>query len=257
MRCMTTRLYCRKNQRVTLSVLVHGRAFAVCGYAAEEKPSQNDEGERMIELSHWPYIQTISLSGDYKTDITNFLTVNGKQDTASHCISVAKTSEEIAVRFGVDKSMASASALLHDISNVVKPQDMLDYAIKCNWEIDASERKYPFILHQRLSADFARELFGITDPLILSAIRCHSTLKENPSAHDMVLFLADKLSWDQDGTPPFYDAISSALERSLAHASLAYINFVLDNGMILSPHRWLLDAKKWLENQSDFLSVPS
>ena len=125
---------------------------------------------------------------------------------------------------------------------------MLDYAINQNWEIDASEEKHPFLLHQRLSAVFASELFGVNDPLILSAIRCHTTLKENPSAYDMVLFLADKLSWDQDGTPPFYDVVSSALENSLVHASLVYINFVLDNGMILSPHQWLMDAKNWLES---------
>lgn len=79
-------------------------------------------------------------------------------------------------------------------------------------------------------------------------LNCHTTLKKNPSVHDMVLFLVDKLSWDQNGTPPFFDVVTSALEISLAHASLAYINFVLDNGMVLSPHRWLVDAKNWLEN---------
>ncbi len=204
----------------------------------------------MIELSHWSYIRTIPLSGDTETDIMNFLAANGKRGTASHCICVARTSEEIAARFGADQSTASISALLHDSSCVVKPQDMLDYAVQCGWEIDASERKYPFLLHQRLSADFAGALFHVNDPLILSAISCHSTLKENPTVYDMILFLADKLSWDQNGTPPFYDAVSAALDRSLAHAALAYIHFVLENGMILSPHRWLLDAKRWLENES-------
>ncbi len=202
----------------------------------------------MLKLSRWPYIQAISLSGDFKTDITNFLTVNSKQDIASHCVSVAKASEKIAISFGLDETAASTSALLHDISNVVSPQDMLDYGISQNWEIDESEKEYPLLLHQRLSAVFAKELFGVDDPSILSAIRCHTTLKENPSAYDMVLFLADKLSWDWNGTPPFFDVVSSALQISLARASLAYINFVLDNGMILFPHRWMMDAKNWLEN---------
>jgi putative HD superfamily hydrolase of NAD metabolism len=202
----------------------------------------------MLELSHWPYIQTVTFSGELKTDITTLLTENGKGETATHCIAVAKTSEKLAIRFGLDKSAASVSALLHDVSNVVRAQDMLDYAVNHNWELDASEKKYPFLLHQRLSAVFARDLFGINEPIILSAIGVHTTLKENPSAYDMILFLADKLSWDQDGTPPFFDAVSSALDKSLAHASLVYINFILDNGMILSPHRWLMSAKIWLEN---------
>jgi hypothetical protein len=33
-------------------------------------------------------------------------------------------------------------------------------------------------------------------------------------------------------------------------ASLAYINFVLDNNMILMPHQWLLEAKAWLESDN-------
>ncbi len=202
----------------------------------------------MLVLSHWPYIQTITLSGNIKKDTVNLLTANSKQKTSAHCISVAQKSKEIADRFGLDESIAFISALLHDVSNIMKPKDMLDYALHCNWEIDASERKYPFLLHQRLSAVFAKELFKVDDPLILSAIECHTTLKENPSDYDMLLFLADKLSWDQEGVPPFYDVVSSALEKSLAHASLIYINFVLDKGMILSPHRWLMNAKGWLED---------
>lgn len=205
-------------------------------------------GINLFELSQWPYIRTIYLSGDVKTDIMAFLTVNGRQDTVSHCMSVAAASKKIALRFGLDEAIVSMSALLHDISLVMKPRDMLDYAINRNWEMDASEKKHPFLLHQRLSAVFARELFGIDDPLILSAVGCHTTLKKNPSAYDMVLFLADKLSWDQAGPPPFYDIVSSALEKSIVHASLAYIDFALDAGMILVPHRWLRDARNWLQN---------
>lgn len=201
----------------------------------------------MLDLSCWPYIQNVILSEDIKIDITNLLIANDKQATATHCLTVANTSMEIAARFGLDKTVASTSALLHDISAVMKPSDMLSYAINHNWKIDASEEKYPFILHQRISTVFAKELFGVNDAVILSAIDCHSTLKANPSDYDMVLFLADKLSWDQNGTPPFYDTLSLALEKSLAHACLVYINFVLDNGMILYPHQWLVEAKNWLE----------
>ena len=176
------------------------------------------------------------------------LTKNGKPETATHCMAVAKTSEKIAAQFGLDKSVACVSALLHDVSNIVKPQDMLDYAISQNWEVDEAEKQHPFLLHQRLSVVFAQEMFSISDATILSAIECHSTLKTEPSDYDMALFLADKLSWDQYGTPPFYNLVASALEHSLEYASLTYINFVLNEGMILSPHKWLINAKNFLEN---------
>ena len=39
--------------------------------------------------------------------------------------------------------------------------------------------------------------FGIEDNEILSAIECHTTLKKNYSDIDLVLFVADKIKWDQ------------------------------------------------------------
>lgn len=201
----------------------------------------------MRQLSYWPYLRHVTLSGDLQADVCSFLAANGEQDTATHCASVAKVSQEIAASFGLDKALATSSALLHDIANVIEPQDMLIYAIDNNWPIHAAEEKHPFLLHQRLSAVLARDLFGIDNPIILSAIACHTTLKASPSDYDLALFLSDKLAWDQAGTPPFYDLVASALDRSLKHAALVYINFVLGNGMILSPHDWLLDAKTWLE----------
>lgn len=201
----------------------------------------------MLQLSRWPYIQTMKVSGNIEADIKTLLSLNGKQETASHSISVARISEKIAGLYGLDQSVAAVSALLHDISNIMKPQDMLTYAIYQGWELDESERIHPFILHQRLSMVFAEELFGITDKVILSAIECHTTLRWNPSDYDMILFLADKLSWGHQETNPFYETVRSALEKSLSYASLSYINFVLKHGMVLHPHRWLLEAKSWLE----------
>lgn len=58
----------------------------------------------------------------------------------------------------------------------------------------------------------------------------------------MLFFLADKLAWDRGGIPPFFQAVSAALDRLPAHASLAYIEDVMDLGMILSPHSLLLPA---------------
>lgn len=202
----------------------------------------------MRQLSRWPYFRHVTISGDLQTDVSNFLAANGKQDTAIHCAAVAKVSQELAARFGLDEALATSSALLHDMADVMAPQDMLTYAIDNHWLLHVAEKQYPFLLHQRLSAVLARELFGIDNPVILSAIECHTTLKASPSDYDLLLFLADKLAWGQAGMPPFHGLVASALDHSLKHAALVYINFVLDKGMILSPHNWLLEARNWLKD---------
>jgi len=201
----------------------------------------------MMDLTKYPYIQLFPPTGSIAGDSLAFLSQNGKRSIAEHCANAAQTSKALAERFNLDPAIAETAALLHDVSGVMRPEDMLDYAATLEWALDKAERRYPFLLHQRLSALFAKELFGVNEEEVLSAIGCHSTLRRGASDYDMLLFLADKLSWDQEGTPPFFTILSNALEHSLAHASLAYIRYVMDNRMILSPHRWLMDAKEWLE----------
>ena len=130
----------------------------------------------MFYLSRWPSIRGIALSGDLPSDATRFLVSNGKRETAAHCMAVGNTSGEIAARFGLDISVATTAAWLHDISNGLQPSDMLDYALDRGWAIDGSERRHPFLLHQRLSAVLAKELFGIKNGLILSAVECRAPL---------------------------------------------------------------------------------
>ena len=72
--------------------------------------------------------------------------------------------------------------------------------------------------------------------------------KVNPSKYDMALFIADKLMWDQGGVPSYFDVVNAALNHSLEMACLAYIDFVIDNNLILAPHPDLLSAKKYLED---------
>ena len=199
-------------------------------------------------LSNLPYINHTKPTNNLENDVITLLKANNKPETVTHSINVSKTCIKLAKRFNLDEEIARYSGILHDVSAFIRPADMLDYAERSDWYIDESERKYNFILHQRISEIIAREYFGVTDEKILSAIACHSTLKANASEYDMLLFLSDKISWDQMGEPPFLGVLKKALETSLAHASLEYINFVLDNNMILMPHKWLTEAKAWLEN---------
>ncbi len=204
----------------------------------------------MRSLSQHPSIRRIPRTGDLRADIENWFEVNRKPDLAAHSLAVAETSATLSARFGLDARLAQTAALVHDAAGVLPTDDMTAFALQSGWTIDPAEQQYPFLLHQRLSAVLAREAFGVQDPVVLSAVACHSTLRGCPSAYDMLLFLADKLSWDQAGDPPFRRTVSDALPSGLAAASLAYIRYVLDHGMLRSPHAWLLEAKHWLESSN-------
>ncbi len=197
-------------------------------------------------LTIFPYITVPALSGNIKSDIKNLLYLNNKQKTFDHVKSVAETNVKIAEQYGLDKDLCELCGYLHDVSAVVTSDDMLQYAMENDWYIDEAERKYPFLLHQRIAKTIAEEDFGIIDKQALSAIECHTTLKANPSAYDMALFVADKLSWDGEGCPPFYTVVSDALKQSLEAASLAYMNYIISNNMILHPHKWFKKSREYL-----------
>lgn len=200
-------------------------------------------------LNQYSYIRHRMLQDDLLIDIQRLLEDNGKSATFEHVSRVATVCAELAVQFGLDREKCYVSGLLHDISAVIKPDDMLSYAEKNGLALCAAERKYPFLLHQRLSAILAREYFDVEDDEILSAIACHTTLQADPSQYDMVLFIADKLAWDQEGTPPFYNAVSEALHKSLEEACLVYMRFMEETGRLLCPHTNWIAGREWLQKR--------
>ena len=189
-------------------------------------------------LAAFPYITIPALTSDIKADVENLLTANNKAKTFNHVKAVAEMNIKIAEQYALDRKICELCGYLHDISAVVAPGDMLVYATEKGWHLDEAETKHPLLLHQRVSKLIAEQDFGITDERILSAIECHTTLKTNPSACDMALFVADKLAWDGEGEAPFYSVVNDALNQSLEAASLTYMDYIVDHKMILHPHKW-------------------
>ncbi|MCH5338856.1 MAG: HD domain-containing protein [Acetatifactor sp.] len=202
-----------------------------------------------MEIRNFEYIK-ISPSAPLEERITGTYLLNGRPKTLKHVQEVADTCVRIAEQYGLDREKCRIAGLLHDIGAVMKPEDMVGYTISRGITLDEAEKMYPFLLHQRVSRMFAEDVLGIKDEDILSAIECHTTLKNCPGKYDMALFIADKLSWDREGVPPYFNEVERGLQLSLESASLEYITYSLDNGMILYPHRWLLEAKAYLERIS-------
>lgn len=193
-------------------------------------------------LNKFDYIKTQAPGGDLRTDVENLLSVNGKYNTYVHVSNVAERNGLIAETYALDRNKCIIAGLLHDISAVIRPEDMLKYARENSFDLCEAERKYPFLLHQRLSKMIAAQYFNISDEDILSAIECHTTLKKNPSKYEMSLFIADKLAWDREGVPPFYEEVNGALTISLEAACYKYMKYMVEHDMILCPHVWFTEV---------------
>lgn len=195
-----------------------------------------------IDFNEFDYVNTIEFTDNITKDVCNLLEINNMNHTKQHVLKVAGTSINLAHRFNADVVKCYRSALLHDISAIINHKDMTLIANKNYMWLDESEEKHPFLLHQRISRLIAEEYFKIADKDILSPIECHTTLKGNPTKYEMILFLADKISWDQEGEPPYFDIINNSLNISLEKACENYINYLYDNNKLLCPHKWMNEA---------------
>ena len=145
---------------------------------------------------------------------------------------------------------AKIAGYLHDISAVIPNSDRIDLAEDLGIDILQEERDFPMIIHQKLSAIIAKELFSINDLEILNAIGCHTTLKAKSTLLDQVLFVADKIRWDGKGKPPYLNGILAALEESLQAASFYYIEYLYKQKDSLKVvHPFLVDAYNNLKIQ--------
>jgi predicted HD superfamily hydrolase involved in NAD metabolism len=191
------------------------------------------------------YIGDFTGTGNITEDVLQFLSLWGHHKTAEHCLAVAAKAKELAEKFESLAAKAEQAGYVHDISAVIPNERRLEVARSQLVDVLAEETQCPMILHQKLSVVIAREAFGVTDHDILSAIGCHTTLKANATRLDKVVFLADKMAWDQDGIPPYMSKVTKALEKSLDDAVLEYLNFLWERRHQLQViHPWFVEARE-------------
>lgn len=148
-------------------------------------------------------IYSFTPTGKIENDIKAFLLKYNKEFTYKHSIRVANEARKIAGIFSEDEEKAGIAGCLHDISAIFPNEERIAVAEKFGIEILQEEREFPMIIHQKLSRVIAKEIFKIEDEEVLNAICCHTTLHKHATKMDLVLFIADKLEWDQIGTPPY------------------------------------------------------
>lgn len=203
-----------------------------------------------INMHYFSYIQLPSIPTHLEADCQNILCLNHKNSTWIHVKKVAKVAKQLAKHYSIDPQKAYIGGLFHDISAIIQPEDMLKIMKENHLSLDPAEEHYPFLLHQQISAFIAEDYFGIKDQEILSAIACHTTLKKEPCPLDMLLFIADKIAWDQEGEPPYLNELKASLLISLEKACQTYIDYLFNEGKLLYPHQNLIEACQYFRKKS-------
>jgi putative nucleotidyltransferase with HDIG domain len=191
-------------------------------------------------------VKNYQKTNDLLHDIQNLFFRFNKMNIFEHSKNVSNKAIEMADKYGVNKDKIKIASYLHDISGIIKDEDKIAFAETMNIEILHEERIVPLVMHQKLSKEIAKSIFDINDNEILQAISCHTTLHGNPTIFDMILFIADKIEWDQMNKPPYLGIIEENLSISLEKGVGAFIKYQMDNKEKLKIlHPWLIEAYKY------------
>ncbi|MFU7517036.1 bis(5'-nucleosyl)-tetraphosphatase (symmetrical) YqeK [Clostridium sp. HCS.1] len=110
-----------------------------------------------------------------------------------HVLGVVDTAIRLAKINKVDEKKAEIAALAHDIAKNMTIYELKDILDKNNIELSYDEENNQELWHSMVGPIVAKEIFGIEDEEILSAMRWHTTGKENMSKLDKVIYMADMI----------------------------------------------------------------
>lgn len=108
-----------------------------------------------------------------------------------HIQGVAQTAERLAVRYGLSLSKARLAAWLHDCGKEYSKTQMKTWLRKGRFPLDQDEKEMPGLWHPHVGSAIAQVKWGIKDPSILEAIRCHTLGRAGMSPLAQLIFVAD------------------------------------------------------------------
>ncbi len=186
---------------------------------------------------------SFTLAGNVEYDVMRFLESYKMEDVKLHTLNVANKAKELATINHYEPELAFTAGLLHDIGQVIPTDKRVEFCEKMNIEILKEERIVPVVLHAKISRHIAQQIFKISDEDILCAIECHTTLRKKSNVLDQLLFVADKLQWEEKDNAIFVRNIQHGLLVSIEHAAYAILDYLVGpNPAAFVMHPWAVEA---------------
>lgn len=154
-----------------------------------------------------------------------------------HIRGVVKTAEKLALHYGLPVSKARTAAWLHDCAKELPKSEMAGWIRKAREPLDRPEKQMPGLWHPHAAVGIAVHQWGIKDPSILEAIRCHTLGHPDMKPLAQLIFVAD---FTEPGRafPGVAQARKSAFESLgkgvQAKASMTIV-FLFEKGMKIHP----------------------
>lgn len=118
-----------------------------------------------------------------------------------HTMGVMYTAAALAMAHQSDIEQAMYAGLLHDCAKCIPNDDKLRLCEEYQIPVRDSERRCPFLLHAKLGAHFAEYNYKVNDPIILHAIKVHTTGVPDMNTLDKIIYIADYIEPNRKAAP--------------------------------------------------------
>ena len=165
-----------------------------------------------------------------------------------HSLLVAYTARRLARQNGMDENQAAMAGLLHDCAKCLPLSVMQHIAKENRLLLDKETLQSGNLLHGPVGAMLAQKEYGVADPNILSAIRCHTTGKVGMLPLDMIVYLADKIEPSRRSYPAL-EEVRELAGHDLAGAMLCSLESTLRyvKSQNATPHPLTQQVADWLK----------
>ena len=149
-----------------------------------------------------------------------------------HTLGVVSVAKKLAVLNGVSEEKAELAALCHDIAKYTHKDEMIKLMEENNIILTDDERVTLELWHSIVGPLVAKKTLGIEDEEVLSAMRWHTTGKENMSKLDKIVYIADMIepSRDFDGVEEIREATLKSLDEGVLLGLTHTIKFLISKG---------------------------
>ena len=126
-----------------------------------------------------------------------------------HSEGVMQEARELAKRHGCDEERAALAGLIHDMTKEFSAEEHFALFEQYDYPLDENLKTNRNLWHAHSASLDLQRTLGITDAELISAVRYHTTGKENMTLLEAILFTADAVEPTRNYADlPFYRALA-------------------------------------------------
>ncbi len=159
------------------------------------------------------------------------------EERLKHSVNTSKVARRLAIKYNYNADKAEVAGLLHDCAKDLDCKSLEKIVLKYNIELDEIVQKIPKLLHPLVGAIIAKKEFNVQDPVILKAIKAHSTGAAQMSLLDKIIYLSDKIEplRDMNGMEEVRKIAEIDLDRAVLMALDKGLLYLISKNLLIHP----------------------